>query len=89
MKIAVIGGTGLIGSAVVAHLLSRGHSVVPMSRSAPSAGRHGLSVDISKATSPAYWLPHLAGIEAIVNCAGVLQDGPADFDHDGPSSGRC
>jgi hypothetical protein len=35
-------------------------------------------VDISKATSPAYWLPHLAGVEAVVNCAGVLQDAPAD-----------
>jgi uncharacterized protein YbjT (DUF2867 family) len=78
MKIAVTGGTGLIGSAVQAHLSSRGHSVVPMSRSAASSIRHGVSVDISKATSPAYWLPHLAGIEAVVNCAGVLQDGPAD-----------
>jgi uncharacterized protein YbjT (DUF2867 family) len=78
MKIAVIGGTGLIGSAVQAHLSSRGHSVVPMSRSAASSIRHGISVDISKATSRAYWLPHLAGIEAVVNCAGVLQDGPAD-----------
>ncbi len=78
MKIAVTGGTGLIGSAVQAHLSSRGHLVVPMSRSAVSSIRHGISVDISKATSPAYWLPHLAGIEAVVNCAGVLQDGPAD-----------
>lgn len=73
MKIAVIGGSGLIGSAVAAHLTSRGHSVVPMSR-----GTRGVSVDISKATSPAYWLPQLVGIEAVINCAGVLQDGPAD-----------
>jgi uncharacterized protein YbjT (DUF2867 family) len=73
MKIAVIGGSGLIGSAVAAHLSSRGHTVVPMSRST-----RRVSVDISKATSPAYWLPHLVGIDAVVNCAGVLQDGPAD-----------
>jgi uncharacterized protein YbjT (DUF2867 family) len=78
MKIAVIGGTGLIGSAVVAQLSRHGHSVVAMSRNAAGDGRPGISVDISRATSPSYWLPHLAGIEAVVNCAGVLQDGPAD-----------
>ena len=78
MKIAVIGGTGLIGSAVVARLSSRGHSIVSISRSAPSVSADGVSVDISKATSPSYWLPYLDGVEAIVNCAGVLQDGPND-----------
>src|SRR3954469_14124088 len=78
MKIAIVGGSGLIGSAILSHLSSRGHSVVSMSRSAPSAGAHGISVDISDATSPSYWLPYLAGIDAVVNCAGALQDGPAD-----------
>jgi len=78
MKIAIIGGTGLIGSAVAADLSSRGHLVVPMSRKARRASPHGVSVDISKATSPAYWLPYLDGIDAVINCAGVLQDGPAD-----------
>ncbi|OCK62430.1 SDR family oxidoreductase [Bradyrhizobium sp. LMTR 3] len=77
MKIAVVGGTGLIGSAIVAHLFSRGHSVVSMSRSDhSSSGTH--RVDISEAKSPAYWLPHLDGVEAVVNCAGVLQDSPGD-----------
>ncbi len=78
MKIAVIGGTGLIGSAVVARLSSRGNSIVSISRSAASVSADGVSVDISKATSPSYWLPYLDGVEAIVNCAGVLQDGPND-----------
>ncbi|MEH2592314.1 SDR family oxidoreductase [Bradyrhizobium sp. AZCC 1721] len=77
MRIAVVGGTGLIGSAIVAHLFSRGHSVVSMSRSDHSGpGAH--RVDISEAKLPAYWLPHLDGIEAVVNCAGVLQDSPGD-----------
>ena len=48
----VIGGTGLIGSAVLAYLSSRGHSVVPMSRSAARPTTDGVSVDLSKATSP-------------------------------------
>src|SRR3954453_13068468 len=74
MKIALIGGTGLIGSAIVAHLSSHGHTVIYMSRSAGPANR----VDISAATTPSYWLPHLDGIDAVVNCAGVLQDSPTD-----------
>jgi uncharacterized protein YbjT (DUF2867 family) len=76
MRIAVIGGTGLIGSAIVAYLSSHGHAVVAMSRSARNAGTSGISIDISKATTSSYWLPHLAGIEAVINCSGVLQDGP-------------
>jgi uncharacterized protein YbjT (DUF2867 family) len=74
MKIALIGGTGLIGSAIVAHLSSRGHAVISMSRSAGPASSGANRVDISAATTPSYWLPHLDGIDAVVNCAGVLQD---------------
>jgi len=78
VKIAIIGSTGLIGSAVAAHLSSRGHSVISLSRSPRSISLNSPSIDISKARTPAYWLPHLAGAEAVVNCAGVLQDGPAE-----------
>ncbi len=76
MKVAIVGGTGLIGSAVAVRLSSRGHSIVSLSRSAADAGANGVAVDISKANSSSYWLPYLKGVEAIVNCAGVLQDGP-------------
>src|SRR3954449_5793480 len=78
MKIALIGGTGLIGSAIVAHLTSRGHAVISMSRSAGPASSGANRVDISAATTPSYWLPHLDGMDAVVNCAGVLQDAPTD-----------
>src|SRR4051812_49123005 len=78
MRIAVIGGTGLIGSAIVADLLARGHTVISMSRSPDPWNSDFRKIDISKATSPSYWLPHLNGIEAVVNCAGVLQDSRTD-----------
>src|SRR4051794_33498672 len=78
MKVAIVGGTGLIGSAVLARLSSLGHSVVSMSRSAMGVSANHVAVDIPKATSPAYWLPYLEGVEAVVNCAGVLQDAPKD-----------
>jgi uncharacterized protein YbjT (DUF2867 family) len=78
MKIAVIGGTGLIGSAIVTHLSSRGHAVISMSRSAGPPSSSAYRIDITQATSPAYWLPLLDGVQAVVNCAGVLQDNRTD-----------
>jgi uncharacterized protein YbjT (DUF2867 family) len=78
MKIAVIGGTGLIGSAIVAHLSSRGDTVFSLSRSANPKDTRAVRVDLAEAKSPSYWLPHLNGIEAVVNCAGVLQDSPGE-----------
>ena len=37
-----------------------------------------MSLDIAAATRPEDWLACLAGIDAVVNCAGVLQDSPID-----------
>jgi uncharacterized protein YbjT (DUF2867 family) len=89
MRVAIVGATGLIGSAVAAHLSSRGHSILSMSRSAPGASANGVAVDISKANSSSYWLPYLDGVEAIVNCAGVLQDSPNDSAAMVHHRGRC
>jgi uncharacterized protein YbjT (DUF2867 family) len=74
MKIAVIGGTGLIGSAIATHLSSQGHSVYSLSRRVHPADPRAVKVDLSQARSPSYWISHLNGMEAVVNCAGVLQD---------------
>jgi uncharacterized protein YbjT (DUF2867 family) len=41
MKLVVIGGTGLIGSQVVAKLTAAGHEAVPLTRRAPDGYRHG------------------------------------------------
>ena len=83
MRILVTGATGLIGSAVVARLIRAGHAVTGLSRSVTSARRHQpeadwLSVDIARHVTAERGVPHLQGIEAVVNCAGALQDGPAD-----------
>jgi nucleoside-diphosphate-sugar epimerase len=73
MRVAVIGATGLIGSAVAAHLSSRGYSVVSMSRSVPGGSPNAVAVDISEADSSSYWIPHLQGVDAIINCAGCFK----------------
>ena len=45
-------------------------------RSQPQA--EWVSLDVAAATRPEDWLACLAGIDAVVNCAGVLQDSPTN-----------
>ena len=83
MRVLLTGATGLIGRAVLAALHGEGHAVVAVARSAGAADRLPeaagcVALDIAKATSSTDWLPHLVGIDAVVNCAGVLQDSPRD-----------
>ena len=82
MNILVVGGTGLIGSAVVARLIAHGHRVTVASRRPdPTALRH-VAVDLARIDEAA-WRPLLRGIEGVVNCAGVLQDAPGELDGQG------
>ena len=39
-----------------------------------SAAPHGAPLDFSKALTAEAWLPHLAGIDAVINAVGVLRD---------------
>jgi uncharacterized protein YbjT (DUF2867 family) len=82
VRVLLAGATGLIGSAVLARLVREGHEVVAVARPARARSELGairwLDLDIAKAGHAGDWLPHLAGIDAVVNCAGVLQDGPRD-----------
>lgn len=80
MRVLVLGGYGLIGSAVVSDLLRAGDDVVCLTRSS-SGNRPGVEWrrgDLADMTSPEDWFPLLDGVDAVVNCAGALQDGPRD-----------
>ncbi len=78
-RVLVTGATGLIGQAVVADLLAAGFRVRGTARAVARLARRlppveWIAVDIAAATRPDDWRPYLAGVDAVVNCAGVLQD---------------
>ncbi len=82
MRILVTGAYGLIGSACLARLHAAGHDLVAAGRAAAPRRRfpyaHWITADFARLTKPPLWLPLLAGIDAVVNCVGVLQDGARD-----------
>jgi uncharacterized protein len=68
MKIALIGPTGFVGSAVLTEALSRGHAVTALSRTpAKLAPQTGLTVVQADATDPAQVATAVAGTDAVVN----------------------
>lgn len=83
MNVLVLGGYGLIGEAVVRALIDAGCEVAGLGRSVADARRRcpeaeWLEADISRLLAPEDWTPLLAGFDAVVNCAGALQDTPRD-----------
>ncbi|WP_192253895.1 SDR family oxidoreductase [Mesorhizobium silamurunense] len=83
MKVLVLGGYGLIGEAVLGRLIEDGHDVVGLGRDVRDArrrkpGAEWIAADMSRLLAAADWARLLAGVEAIVNAAGALQDGPRD-----------
>jgi len=76
VRVLLTGAGGLIGAAVLARLRAAGHPVVAVVRSGTVPADRVVRLDIARATRPEDWQPHLQGVDAVVNCAGVLQDGP-------------
>src|SRR5919199_5105787 len=83
MRVLVAGAYGLIGSHVAARLHAEGHRIVGAGRSLDVARRRWpgydwVAADFRRLTRPEDWTALLAGVDAVVNCVGVLQDSPAD-----------
>jgi uncharacterized protein YbjT (DUF2867 family) len=83
VRVLLLGATGLIGSAVAARLVQAGHEVVGVARTIDSAARRlpvsrWVALDLRSISGPQDWAPHLAGVDAVVNCAGTLQDSLRD-----------
>jgi uncharacterized protein YbjT (DUF2867 family) len=81
LRVLLTGATGLIGSTVAGRLQSQGHELITVTRAPPSstrAGARNIVLDMANVTRLEDWLPHLEGVDAVINCAGVLQDSPRD-----------
>jgi nucleoside-diphosphate-sugar epimerase len=83
MRVFVLGGTGTIGTAVVAELLNRNHQVVALSRSEKSdcklvsAGADPLRGDLS---DPIHWANEAISCNAIIQVAATFGDDMGDVD---------
>lgn len=77
MKVLVIGGAGFIGSHIVAECLKNGHEVVLAGRKSKDprfTHLKTIAVNYKTDTRPETWLPRLEGIDAVVNCIGILNN---------------
>lgn len=77
MRILVTGANGFIGSQIVSTLLAAGHEITCAVRAAVKTRQRFpqcqiITCDFSADIHPADWLDRLNGIEAVVNCVGIL-----------------
>lgn len=84
MRVLVLGALGFIGRHIVAALLAQGHQVLAAVRATRIGelppGVDALPADLARDVDPAVWLPRLAGVDAVVNAAGLLKGSSATLD---------
>ncbi|MBB5667065.1 uncharacterized protein YbjT (DUF2867 family) [Rhizobium leguminosarum] len=83
MNILILGATGFIGSVIAARLVADGHAVTGLGRNPMRARLKQPAIewrraDLSHMTRPGDWEDLLKDRQAVVNCAGALQDGLSD-----------
>ncbi len=82
MRVLVTGAYGFIGAHIVAALVAAGHDVVCAVRGARVdtrfPGLDAIACDMARDLCSEDWLPRLAGVGAVVNCAGILRERGAD-----------
>jgi uncharacterized protein YbjT (DUF2867 family) len=81
--VLLLGASGFIGSAVAARLVGERVWVTALVRDTGPAARRlsadaVVRADLRAMTRPENWLPLLENVDAVVNCAGALQDGGRD-----------
>lgn len=79
MKILLLGADGFIGRHLDHALCTAGHCVV---RGTHQPTGNGIAIDFRRTHDVTSWVPHLYGIDAVINTVGILSEkSPSDFDH--------
>ncbi len=81
--VLILGASGFIGARVAAAVAAAGYEVKAGARHPEEARRRlpqyaWVDADFARLVIPASWRPLLDGVDAVVNCVGVLQDGAGD-----------
>lgn len=66
MNILLTGANGFIGRHIHSALMSAGHEIIPVSR------LHGFDYSAMQTTDD--WLPHLQGVDAVINAVGIIAE---------------
>ncbi len=64
MNVLLTGANGFIGRNLAAALVAAGHRVIPASRNK--------GIDFCRMLSSGDWLAHLEGMDAVINCVGII-----------------
>jgi uncharacterized protein YbjT (DUF2867 family) len=83
VRVLVLGASGFIGSHIASLLAGAGLEVRAGARRPEAAKRlapafEWVAADFGRLQKPSAWAPLLDGVDAVVNCVGVLQDGAGD-----------
>jgi nucleoside-diphosphate-sugar epimerase len=86
MRILVLGAGGFIGRHIVSELLAAGHDVIGVARTtqgltAAFPQATFVALDLARAVHAHDWADRLAGVDAIVNAAGLLRGPDMDAIH--------
>lgn len=73
MKLLIVGGNGFIGRHIADAAIKRGHYVVRGVRLSRMEARDTVNCNMQRDIEAETWLPRLANIDAVINCAGVLR----------------
>ena len=81
MRVLLTGAGGFIGSQVLSALMAAGHEVIACTRTGSLSGSgaiRSIACDFARDVDAATWVSRLEGIDAVVNCAGILRERGAD-----------